>query len=115
MKLRSLTTAVLLTLLGWGSPVLAQNPQPSPNQTPTTPSQPDLDRVLTACSQDRADTLPNPFRDLEQTHWAYKAVLSVYYCGPYRGSIPPEQYKEFLLRQSNERASATLGEVIHQR
>ena len=101
MKPRTLTTAVLLALVGWGSPVLAQNPQPSPNQ-------PDLDRVLTACSQDRAETLPNPFRDLEQTHWAYKAVLSVYYCGPYRGSIPPEQYKEFLLRQSNEGASATI-------
>ncbi len=40
--------------------------------------------VRSACQQNRADSLPNPFVDLPANHWAYKAVLTMYYCGAER-------------------------------
>lgn len=52
--------------------------------------------ILEACAEDRAGTLPNPFTDVQPTDWAYEAVLTLYYCGAYRGAIPPEQYKNYL-------------------
>lgn len=46
-------------------------------------------QVLEACVQNRAETLPNPFSDVPTHHWAYKAVVTLYYCGPYRQATPP--------------------------
>jgi hypothetical protein len=60
---------------------------------------------LQACSQDRADTLPIPYSDVSPTDWAFKAVMSMYYCGAYRGSIPPEQVKPFLQPQPSQPTS----------
>ncbi len=57
-----------------------------------TNAQPATERVLRACADNRADTLPNPFRDVSPRHWAYKAVVSLHYCGAYRGAIPPERF-----------------------
>ncbi|MEM6446095.1 MAG: hypothetical protein AAFY57_15520 [Cyanobacteria bacterium J06642_2] len=52
--------------------------------------------VLVACEAGTVTTdLPNPFIDLLPTDWAYEAVLKMYYCGPYRGAIPPEQLLQF--------------------
>ncbi|MGB5963502.1 MAG: hypothetical protein WBG73_22890 [Coleofasciculaceae cyanobacterium] len=88
MKLQLLTT-IVLTTTSFVAPVLAQN-EPNVN----------ADQVLQACAQDKADTLPIPFSDISPTDWAFKAVMSMYYCGAYRGSVPPEQVKPFLQPQS---------------
>lgn len=53
-------------------------------------------QILEACAEDRAGTLPNPFPDVQPPDWAYEAVLTLYYCGAYRGAIPPQQYKDYL-------------------
>lgn len=57
--------------------------------------------ILEVCARDQADTLPNPFPDVQPTDWAYKAVLTLYYCGAYRGAIPPEQYLNYLQRNAD--------------
>lgn len=89
MKLQLLTTIAVLTATSFVAPVYAQN---EPNVK--------ADQVLQACAQDKADTLPIPFSDISPTDWAFKAVMSMYYCGAYRGSVPPEQVKPFLQPQS---------------
>lgn len=94
-------SAVLMAMagsvgLGAGS-VLAQAIAPSLRELP-----PDLaqqlttDQILQACATNQADTLPSPFPDVVETDWAYEAVLTLYYCGAYRGAIPPEQYRRYL-------------------
>lgn len=88
MKLQLLTTIVLTTTLV--APAFAQN----------DPNVKTADQVLQACAEDKADTLPIPFSDLSPTDWAFKAVMSMYYCGAYRGSVPPQQVKPFLQPQS---------------
>ncbi|MFS8740914.1 hypothetical protein [Synechococcus sp. W70.1] len=57
------------------------------------------ERILQACAANQADTLPSPFPDVVPTDWAYKAVLTLYYCGAYRGAIPPEQFRRYLEQQ----------------
>ncbi|HEY9741533.1 MAG TPA: hypothetical protein V6C90_13665 [Coleofasciculaceae cyanobacterium] len=99
MKLRLLTTVALLTTVGFVAPVEAQTSQPVEPTTPSIQTQVSGDQVLQACSQDRADTLPIPYSDISPKDWAFKAVMSVYYCGAYRGSISPERVKPFLQPQ----------------
>lgn len=89
MKLQLLITIAVLTT-SFVAPAYAQN---EPNVKTD-------DEVLQACAQDKADTLPIPFSDLSPTDWAFKAVMSMYYCGAYRGSVPPQQVKPFLQPQS---------------
>ncbi|MFQ3584323.1 MAG: hypothetical protein SNJ85_05235 [Cyanobacteriota bacterium] len=57
------------------------------------------EQILQACASNQADTLPSPFPDVVPSDWAYKAVLTLYYCGAYRGAIPPEQYQRYLEQQ----------------
>ncbi|GAB4215486.1 MAG: hypothetical protein OHK0012_15720 [Synechococcales cyanobacterium] len=80
---------VILTLLALvpSSPSFA-------NPTPTR------QEILQACARQQADQLPNPFTDISESDWAYKAVLTLHYCGAYRGAIPPEQYQRYLDAQA---------------
>ncbi|MEO1131632.1 MAG: hypothetical protein AAFX40_02880 [Cyanobacteria bacterium J06639_1] len=67
-------------------------------QSEPFPSEIQIDEltVLESCAAGTVTSdLPNPFIDLFPTDWAYEAVLTMYYCGPYRGAIPPEQLLEF--------------------
>ena len=105
MKLRLLTAMAVLTTASFVAPVKAQNPQPIQPVTPSTQTQVNADQVLQACSQDKADTLPIPYSDVSPTDWAFKAVMSMYYCGAYRGSVPPEQVKPFLQPQPSQPTS----------
>ncbi len=57
------------------------------------------EQILQACASNQADTLPSPFPDVVPSDWAYKAVLTLYYCGAYRGAIPPEQFQRYLEQQ----------------
>lgn len=102
MKLRLLTTITLLATVGFAPLVKAQNLESAQSVTPSTQSPVSGDRVLQACAKDQADTLPNPFSDVSPRDWAFKAVMSMYYCGAYRGSSAPEQVKPFLQPQPSE-------------
>lgn len=106
MNFRLLTIVALLATVTVVAPVRAQDTESVKPGTPTAQAQESSDRVLQACAQDQADTLPNPFSDVSATHWAYKAVLSMYYCGAYRGSVPPERVKPLLQQQSAQANSS---------
>ena len=108
MKIRFLATAALVATIGFVMPVKAQN---SDSGTPSEQSQLSPQQILAACAQDRAETLPNPYsRDLSPNHWAFKAVLSMHYCGAYRGSIPPDKYLQILQQQQQKPLSTKIWE-----
>lgn len=100
MQFRLFSAIALLAAVGLATPVKAQDTQPV-----ETRSQVSGEQVLQACSQDRADTLPIPFSDLSPNHWAFKAVMSLYYCGAYHGAIPLERVKPFLQQQTPQPTS----------
>jgi hypothetical protein len=105
MKLSVFGTATLLIYTGLLAPANAQNaPQFKPNNS-LVQVQPTREQVLNACIQNQAETLPNPFTDVASNHWAYKAVLTMYYCGPYREATPPALIKELLESEDTTRES----------
>lgn len=90
MKLSIFATTTLLIYTGWLAPANAQNTaQAQPNNS-LVQVQPRREQILNACVQNQAETLPNPFSDVPSDHWAYKAVLTMYYCGAYREATPPD-------------------------
>ena len=90
MKLSIFAIATLLTYPGLFAPANAQNTaQVKPNNS-LVQVQPAREQILNACVQNQAETLPNPFTDVPSNHWAYKAVLTMYYCGAYREATPPD-------------------------
>ena len=96
MKLSIFGTATLLIYTGLLAPANAQNTaQVKPNNS-LVQVQPTREQILNACVQNQAETLPNPFTDVPSNHWAYKAVLTMYYCGAYREGTPPALIKESL-------------------
>lgn len=79
-------------------------------QAPQTPPQPTIEEIYQACTQNRAETLPNPFVDVSPRDWAYKAVLTMHYCGAFQQAAPrslfernrqPSQEKNQLNRNSS--------------
>ncbi|MEG4493689.1 S-layer protein [Microcoleus sp. D3_18_C4] len=96
MKLSLFATATLLIYTGFLAPAKAQNTaQVKPNNSLVQVQQL-REQILTACVQNQAETLPNPFSDVPSNHWAYKAVLTMYYCGAYREGMNPALIKESL-------------------
>lgn len=87
MNLKLLATTTILATTSLIVPVKAQESAPSTptNQTPTAPN----NQVLNACVQNRAETLPVPFSDVSPDHWAFKAVMTMHYCGAFRQATPP--------------------------
>ncbi|MER3434474.1 MAG: hypothetical protein C4288_13875 [Leptolyngbya sp. ERB_1_1] len=78
-----LTASVLLTALpavGFAAPSNSVKAQ--------SPPQPTTEEIYQACTQNRAETLPNPFVDVSPKDWAYKAVLTMHYCGAFRQAAP---------------------------
>jgi hypothetical protein len=65
-----------------------QNQPPSPAAPVPVEKQLNREVVLTTCRQNRAETLPNPFVDVPPNHWAFKAVLTMHYCGVFRQATP---------------------------
>ncbi|HEY9597696.1 MAG TPA: S-layer protein [Cyanophyceae cyanobacterium] len=93
MKLQLLTPVALLAAT-FAIPVQAQD---TPSVViPATQSEVSDEYILQSCSQNQANTLPNPFSDVSPNHGAFNAVMSIHYCGAYRGTIPPEQAKPLL-------------------
>lgn len=108
MNLKIFVTTVLLTTASTLAPVKAQNP---PTQTPTTSNQ-----VLNACVQNRAETLPIPFSDVSPNHWAFKAVMTMHYCGAFRQATPPalfERLKPTESQESGDRRQETGARIKH--
>ncbi|MEG4090779.1 S-layer protein [Microcoleus sp. Pol12B4] len=96
MKLSIFGTATLLMYTGLLDRANAQNTaQVKPNNSLVQVQQ-TREQVLNACIQNQVETLPNPFTDVPSNHWAYKAVLTMYYCGAYREGTPPALIKESL-------------------
>ncbi|MCP6759452.1 MAG: S-layer protein [Fischerella sp. CENA71] len=89
MNIKFLATVLVLATNSLAVTVQAQEPDA---QLPAKSS----NQVLNACVQNKAETLPNPFSDVPNDHWAFKAVMTMYYCGPYRQATPPA-----LLKQSS--------------
>jgi hypothetical protein len=97
MKLKRLVSVTLAFTLAIAVYVHAQE-SPQPHPSAPSSAQPTAEQILAACAQNQADTLPNPFVDVTPTDWAYKSVLTLYYCGAYRGAISPQQYQDYMGR-----------------
>ena len=96
LKIRIVAAAILLVSASCSAPAKAQSPaQPKQNNF-LVQVQPTREQILNACVQNRAETLPNPFTDVPSNHWAYKAVLTMYYCGAYREATAPALIQELL-------------------
>ncbi|MBW4442680.1 MAG: hypothetical protein KME10_15875 [Plectolyngbya sp. WJT66-NPBG17] len=61
---------------------------PSKSVNAQNPPQLTTEEIYQACTQNRAETLPNPFVDVSPRDWAYKAVLTMHYCGAFRQAAP---------------------------
>jgi hypothetical protein len=81
---RSIPLLALLVML----PAYAVEPSAEPSTRPVAQQQPTAEQLYQACTQNRAETLPNPFTDVSPNHWAYKAVLTMHYCGAFRQAAP---------------------------
>ncbi|HEY9846033.1 MAG TPA: hypothetical protein V6D03_07535 [Candidatus Caenarcaniphilales bacterium] len=101
MKLPVATTA-LLTIGYLAAPALAAPQRVEPSSS-TAQAQPTRAQVHQACTQNQAQTLP-PFKDVPPGHWAFKPVMSMYYCGPgpLREAKPSPQSQQSLDENSTE-------------
>ncbi len=57
---------------------------------------------MNACVQNLAQTLPNPFTDVPSDHWAFKAVMTMHYCGAFRQTTPPALFKKLQPTQRRQ-------------
>ncbi|KAB8320287.1 S-layer protein [Tolypothrix campylonemoides VB511288] len=89
-----LATTIVLSTAGLVTPVKAQD---TPTATPGKPNQ-----VLNACIQNQAETLPVPFSDVSPDHWAFKAVMTMHYCGAFRQATPPALWERLKPTQSQQ-------------
>lgn len=95
MNLR-IATITLLATTAFIAPVKAQS---APSE-PTSNNQ-----VLNACVQNRAETLPVPFSDVSPDHWAFKAVMTMHYCGAFRQATPEALFERLKPTQSQQTQS----------
>ena len=90
--LRILTTFALLASTSLVAPV-TQEPATG-SSTLIAQSQPTRTEIANACIQNRAETLPIPFSDVSPNDWAFKAVMTMYYCGAFRQAAPPSLFQK---------------------
>lgn len=95
--LKVLITTILLSTTSLITPVKAQTPAPN-----TEPAQPTRNQVANACIQNQAEALPLPFSDVSPNHWAFKAVMTMYYCGAFRQAAPPSLFEQTTPTQSQQ-------------
>ncbi|GET40045.1 hypothetical protein [Microseira wollei] len=60
-------------------------PNPPLPRGGTAQAQPTAQQVLAAGVENKAET----FTDVSPDHWAFKAVMTMYYCGAFRQATPP--------------------------
>ena len=102
MKLQILALVALLSTTALTAPVKAQEPATVSPPTPTTQPQTTRDQVANACIQNQAEKLPVPFSDVSPNHWAFKAVMTMYYCGAFRQAAPPALFQQTTPTQSQK-------------
>jgi hypothetical protein len=88
--------AILLAIVSLTRPSQAEDSPVERSTQQLAQAQPPAREVLAACVENRADTLPNPYVDVPVTHWAYKAVVTLYYCGAIRQGTPPQVIDRLL-------------------
>lgn len=108
--IRILALAALLSMTGLVAPAKAQSPLRVSPPTPTTQAQTTRDQVANACIQNQAETLPAPFSDVSPNHWAFKAVMTMHYCGAFRQATPKALFRQVKRTQSQQPNPAE-GEV----
>lgn len=84
----------MLAITGFITPVKSQEP------TTDTPAK--SNHVLNACVQNQAETLPNAFSDVPADHWAFKAVMTMHYCGAFRKATPPALFHKLQPTDSQQ-------------
>ncbi|MBD2247130.1 S-layer protein [Nostoc sp. FACHB-888] len=94
MNWKLLITTVVLATTSFVTPVKSQEP--------TTNTSAKLNQVLNACIQNQAETLPNPFTDVPSDHWAFKAVMTMHYCGAFRKATPPALFQKLQPTNSQQ-------------
>jgi hypothetical protein len=94
MHRRILAVILVLTTSGLVSPAKAQQPTNNESQK--------LTEVQNACINNQAETLPNPFSDVPKDHWAFKAVMTMHYCGAFRKATPPALFEKFRQNQNQQ-------------
>lgn len=95
--------AVIVSITTSVAPVKAQSPAvPST----TTTQKVTRDQVANACIQNQAETLPVPFSDVSPQHWAFKAVMTMHYCGAFRQAAPPSLFQHTTPTQSQQQYPA---------
>ncbi|XHX76096.1 MAG: hypothetical protein RBJ76_16785 [Stenomitos frigidus ULC029] len=106
MNCNRFSTVMLLTIATLMTPLaaIAALPYHPPRTIAQTSgdqaqAEPTARQVLEACVQNRAETLPNPFVDVPTNHWAFKAVLTMHYCGAYRQATPPSLIERLTNQQ----------------
>lgn len=96
---------ILLSITSIVAPVKAQEPVTVEPSTSTT-QVPTTTELADACIQNRAETLPVPFTDVSPDHWAFKAVMTMHYCGAFRGAAPRDLFRQVRPTQSQQRSPA---------
>lgn len=104
MKLQILATTILLSTFNLIAPVKAQEPGAVSPSTPNNQIQPTRDQVANACIQNQAETLPLPFSDVSPNHWAFKAVMTMHYCGAFRQAAPRTLFQQVEPTQSQQQS-----------
>ncbi|MHC5771788.1 MAG: S-layer protein [Nostoc sp.] len=94
MKYKILATLVVLATTSFVTAAKSQEPV---TEAPATSNQ-----VVNACVQNLAQTLPNPFTDVPSDHWAFKAVMTMHYCGAFRQATPPTILKKLQPAQRQQ-------------
>lgn len=102
MKFKSLMLMTVLAIVSLTKPLAAiasQSSQPH-HAISQAQAEPTARQILEACVQNRADALPNLFVDVPTNHWAFKAVLTMQYCGAYRQARPSSLIERLTNQQS---------------
>lgn len=89
----------LSALLAMPLVAIASQSTNSPHAIAQTEAKLTTSQILNACIQNQAKTLPNPFTDVSAKHWAFKAVLTVHYCGAYRQATPSSLLERLTKQQ----------------
>jgi hypothetical protein len=92
--------AGLLSVICLVIPASANPAQPAA-EAHLAQSSPTSEQVRAVCAENQAETLANPFMDVPSNHWAYKAVLTMYYCGANHGVMTSPGQKSSLYHHPN--------------
>ncbi|HAA31283.1 MAG TPA: S-layer protein [Cyanobacteria bacterium UBA11369] len=103
---RIIPAIAMLIPLCMAIPAQAQNSENTRSNPQTAQAPPTAQQVLAACVANKAETLPIPFTDVSPDHWAFKAVMTMYYCGAFRQATPPALIERLTNVRSEDNAQS---------